>query len=204
MADGETYELTESLKEHPNGRCLVKGSLVYTDRGLVPIERVKVGDFVLTHMGQYKRVISTAKRYYSGNVITLCKDGYSVTVTPDHRVYTGLDWIEAKAATTFWTLNDVLLRASNLSTVHSQDVKNSSFFLSAFAFLPVLCHLGSSSTANFASTNAKSILNTSTAYSLSGYSDASFSDFSNSSSLSLEVLRQLACRVKAAFLLLQG
>lgn len=198
MADGETYELTESLKEHASGRCVVKETLVHTERGLMPIERVKVGDFVLTHTGQYKRVTNTAKRYYTGDVVTLRKDGHSVTVTPEHKIYTGSDWIEARAVTTFWTLNDVLERASSLKTFQPSEVKRSSFLRSSSSLRPALCHRGSNSTASLASTKAKSMLYTSTAYSLTGDSLAACMASSNSFSLSLEYLCQLACLVKAA------
>ncbi len=204
FADGEVYELGDTLREHPQGRCLVAGTLVHTGRGLVPIERVRIGDTVLTHTGQYKRVTNTAQRYYNGDVVTLRRDGYSVTLTPEHRVYTGLDWIEARAATTFWTLNDVSRRVSSLRTVQPLAVNKLSFLRSLSKWRPLLCQPGSSSTANWASTNAKSMLNMPIAYSLTGASEAACIASSNSFSLSLEHLRQLACLVNAALRLDSG
>lgn len=35
----------------------VKGTLITTDRGLIPIEQLKVGDFVLTHTNKYRKII---------------------------------------------------------------------------------------------------------------------------------------------------
>ena len=46
--------------------CVAFGCLVTTDRGLVPIEQVKVGDFVLTHRGRFRRVTEIMFRRYSG------------------------------------------------------------------------------------------------------------------------------------------
>ena len=35
----------------------VKGTLITTDRGLIPIEQLNVGDFVLTHTNKYRKII---------------------------------------------------------------------------------------------------------------------------------------------------
>lgn len=39
--------------------CFVKGTLVNTSRGMIPIEEVVKGDMVLTHKDRYKKVITT-------------------------------------------------------------------------------------------------------------------------------------------------
>ena len=58
-----------------NGTCFVAGTLVHTNKGLVPIEQIKVGDMVLSkHEGgegeqAYKRVISTFKSAEKKNIV---------------------------------------------------------------------------------------------------------------------------------------
>jgi site-specific DNA-cytosine methylase len=42
--------------------CFVRGTLVLTERGLVPIEDVQVGDYVLTHKLRYRRVTEKMSR----------------------------------------------------------------------------------------------------------------------------------------------
>jgi len=72
--------------------CVAEGSLVITDRGLVPIERVtpsmKVwdGEEWASHDG----VVS------KGEQSTILVDG--LRLTPDHRIYTKTGWLEARMA----------------------------------------------------------------------------------------------------------
>lgn len=42
--------------------CFPAGTLILTDRGNIPIERVVVGDHVLTHMNRWQRVTSTMRK----------------------------------------------------------------------------------------------------------------------------------------------
>lgn len=42
--------------------CFLEGTLVWTDRGYVPIEEIRCKDKVLTHMGNYKTVYRTIKK----------------------------------------------------------------------------------------------------------------------------------------------
>ena len=46
--------------------CFRKGTLITTIRGCKPIEDIVVGDVVLTHAGNWKRVTSTMKRHADG------------------------------------------------------------------------------------------------------------------------------------------
>ena len=52
-----------SAPEGMHDDCLVAGTLIRTRHGLVPVERVLVGDEVLTHTGQYRRVLRLGQRY---------------------------------------------------------------------------------------------------------------------------------------------
>lgn len=38
--------------------CFRKGTLITTDNGMVPIENIKTGDIVLTHMNRYRKVVT--------------------------------------------------------------------------------------------------------------------------------------------------
>lgn len=42
--------------------CFVKGTLIHTERGFIPIENVTVSDKVLTHTNQYQRVLAVGSR----------------------------------------------------------------------------------------------------------------------------------------------
>jgi len=69
--------------------CFPAGNLVTTNKGLVPIEDIRVGDLVLTHTGSYKSVVNTMQRDVSCDI-----DRYSsphlpvdITVTQEHPFY---------------------------------------------------------------------------------------------------------------------
>jgi DNA (cytosine-5)-methyltransferase 1 len=67
--------------------CFVAGTLVSTHRGLVPIEDICVGDFVLTHTNRFKRVTEKMINY-KGNLYTIKVQGSpSTKVTGNHRFY---------------------------------------------------------------------------------------------------------------------
>ncbi len=65
-------------------RCLPSGALVHTQSGLVPIEKVRIGDRVLTSKGFYP-----VTNFFDQGVQSLCRikteDGY-FECTPDHKV----------------------------------------------------------------------------------------------------------------------
>lgn len=70
--------------------CLAEGSLVLTRDGYLPIERVEVGDLVLTHEGRWRPV--EAKRCNGvAEVIRTCGQGVAdLRTTPDHQLWTRL------------------------------------------------------------------------------------------------------------------
>ncbi|WP_066804771.1 Hint domain-containing protein [Moraxella oblonga] len=64
----EAFDVNELKLETKHDACFVAGTLVHTDKGLVPIEKLKVGDMVLSrHENEpegelaYKRILSTFK-----------------------------------------------------------------------------------------------------------------------------------------------
>ncbi len=89
--------------EHPDGagiimpervgfldcECCLPGTLITTTRGLVPIEDVTTGDFVLTHKNRWQRVIQPRQRNHWGYVHSFGPSYFpQLSVTGDHPVFT--------------------------------------------------------------------------------------------------------------------
>jgi hypothetical protein len=69
--------------------CFTPETKVPTLEGFKRIADVKIGDFVLTHSGRFKRVINTIKRWYVGYLVGI-KPRYFpdyLWVTPEHPFY---------------------------------------------------------------------------------------------------------------------
>ena len=68
--------------------CFPAGTPVMTGCGFVPIEKIKKNDIVLTHTGNYHRVINTMHRRYNGEMIYLdIPYGLSLECTDEHPFY---------------------------------------------------------------------------------------------------------------------
>ena len=69
--------------------CLVKGSLIHTLEGMKEIEKVKIGDFVLTHKGRHKKVKNVLHRFFKGEVINVVPSCLrkGTFFTPEHPIY---------------------------------------------------------------------------------------------------------------------
>lgn len=65
------------------GGCFTGDSLVQTVNGLVPIEKIKIGDEVLTHVQEWKKVIGTI--IYDDKKILFNING--IKATPNHEFY---------------------------------------------------------------------------------------------------------------------
>lgn len=79
----------KDLSKIPIGPCLPPGQLINTANGLTSIQNVKVGDWVLTHKGRYRKVTKVLSRHFNGNliqIITNCGKNifFSTTTTPEH------------------------------------------------------------------------------------------------------------------------
>ena len=48
--------------------CLLKGQEILTNKGIKNIEDIKVGDFVLTHKGRFRKVLRIFSRKYNGKI----------------------------------------------------------------------------------------------------------------------------------------
>jgi len=65
------------------GGCFIGGTKVITKNGFKNIERVKIGDEVITHKGHLKRVIGTNKRLETNTIINI----NGISCTPNHQFY---------------------------------------------------------------------------------------------------------------------
>ncbi len=89
------------------GTCISKGEIVSTKKGLIPIEKIKVGDKIWTKNGWD----TVTESVYMGikNVVKIKSIyGRSLICTPDHKIYVfgpkGFEWIEAKDLTSNYYL----------------------------------------------------------------------------------------------------
>jgi len=68
---------------------IVPGTLIWTRRGVVPIETIVTDDIVLAADGQWRKVVATTSHPYSGKIVKLtgCGDGIGAWITEEHRVF---------------------------------------------------------------------------------------------------------------------
>ena len=71
--------------------CFPAGRLVLTDRGLIPIEDVRVGDMAYTHKARWRRV-TDVMRHVADSTVVVHGDGGDIECTPNHRF-----WVRATA-----------------------------------------------------------------------------------------------------------
>lgn len=80
--------------------CFPAGRLVLTDRGLVPIEDVRVGDLAYTHRSRWRRV-TDVMRHVADATVMVSGDGGTIECTPNHRFWSRADgdsdpgWVRA-------------------------------------------------------------------------------------------------------------
>jgi intein/homing endonuclease len=68
--------------------CFVPGVMVMTESGAKPIEEIKEGDVVLTHLGNYKKVNKVMSRLYDGEIVNISPFGREmISATPEHPFY---------------------------------------------------------------------------------------------------------------------
>ncbi len=69
--------------------CFPKGAIIRTVEGNKAIDRLKIGDLVLTHKSRYKPVIKLFKRDYKGLMVDVItrKLNEVVSLTSDHKVF---------------------------------------------------------------------------------------------------------------------
>lgn len=100
VANSHIVESWTWLSALGNRTCFPAGTMVTTQTGNVPIEKIAEGDFVLTHTGKYRRVTETMRRVYSGKMIEITAGNKRVVCTPEHPLLIQrqgqLDWVEAR------------------------------------------------------------------------------------------------------------
>jgi site-specific DNA-cytosine methylase len=82
--DPRYYPSTTILVTSPE--CFPAGTLILTDRGNIPIEHVRAGDFVLTHMNRWQRVTS-AMRKVAATVVVQGQGHPGLECTAEHPFY---------------------------------------------------------------------------------------------------------------------
>jgi hypothetical protein len=83
--------------------CVLPGTGIITDRGLVPIEAVTNQHCVLAKDGQFHRVVEPRANWKRCNVVRVTHVGGDVagfSVTEDHKVLTARGWVQAGSLTT--------------------------------------------------------------------------------------------------------
>ena len=73
--------------------CVIKGSLLTTNKGLKCITEVNVGDSVLTHTGVYKKIIDKIDNGIKNIFKVTLKNGMSLTCTSNHPFWTTNGWV---------------------------------------------------------------------------------------------------------------
>ena len=70
--------------------CVLPGAMIRTEKGYIPIENVKTGDKVMTHMGRFQSVKETFKSWHEeGTCCSIITDNSpQFSVTPTHKVLT--------------------------------------------------------------------------------------------------------------------
>jgi len=72
--------------------CLVKGTLINTDKGDIPIEKIKRGDYVKTRKGFNKVKDSWLVKKNAKVTQIVLSNGYSITATDNHKIWTTKGW----------------------------------------------------------------------------------------------------------------
>lgn len=72
--------------------CCKPGTYIETIKGAIPIEDIKEGTIVLTHKGNWEKVVKTFSHKFSGNLIKIKGE---LEVTPNHPIYTQDEWVNA-------------------------------------------------------------------------------------------------------------
>lgn len=78
-----------------NNHCLPGDALIACAGGEKPIKDVRAGDMVYTRRG-LREVLWSGETRHDAPVVTITAGGYSITATPDHRIYTdNRGWVAA-------------------------------------------------------------------------------------------------------------
>lgn len=81
-------------------RCMPAGELVLTNRGYIPVEDVRAGDAVITHLGRVRQVLQTYTNPPAQILKVTLQNGLSLRTTAAHEyLIEGKGWVRADALT---------------------------------------------------------------------------------------------------------
>lgn len=87
--DGIIYPIGKGPFPPAHWNACCEDVLITTDRGQVPIQDVKVGDYALTHTGEFKKVYAVMAKPHKGKIIELTNNfRQSTRLTHDHPILT--------------------------------------------------------------------------------------------------------------------
>lgn len=118
--------------------CVTAGTTVVTSGGCVPIEKVRVGDLVLTDAGRFRRVTATHRRQFSGRLVTIKATGSSpFTITDNHPVlaFRGSQGKKVRSGSIEWLAAGVL-SASNSYVASGHLPSNDTGVVDLLTYLP--------------------------------------------------------------------
>lgn len=69
-----------------HGLCLLADTPVVTEAGLVPVQKVRIGDRVLTHKGRFRRVVDSFKHQVTGTFMEIVVQSVKIGITSNHPV----------------------------------------------------------------------------------------------------------------------
>jgi hypothetical protein len=79
------------------GKCVAKGTLIATERGWLPIEKIQIGDRVITHTGDLKKVTHVWDMGVKPGIQVISKNGHRLTCGLNHQFLSAHnDWIRAE------------------------------------------------------------------------------------------------------------
>ena len=125
----EISEETGGIKMNaPSGKhddCFTAGTLITTPKGQVPIEQLKIGDFVTTRKGA-RKILATKNR------MTEVIDKYGFTGTPTHPFFTKkglreLSILKATDITYIWNPTTSSIEERRIGDIRNQSDGNSGF-----------------------------------------------------------------------------
>lgn len=97
--------------------CFTAGHLVMTINGAIPIENIKVGDYVLTHKGRYRKVLRTGGKLTNDLYRVSCQGEKEIITTSNHPFFIKRNddepkWINAK---------DMIIQSDYLGIIQSNN-----------------------------------------------------------------------------------
>jgi len=90
--DGRIFPVGKGPFPPAHWNACIKNTMITTDQGDIPIQDVKVGDYALTHTGEFKRVYAVMAKPHKGKIVELINFFGSVKVTHDHPVLTSIGY----------------------------------------------------------------------------------------------------------------